>query len=513
MKCVTAAEMRELDRRATEEFGIPSLVLMEHAGRAVAERVKALLCEEGKSAGPVSVFCGKGNNGGDGFVAARHLHNAGVGVECWLTSPADAVHGDAEINLEITRRLGIPLHILSGSTVPAFWGVAVVDALLGTGIRGEVTGVIGRCVDLINDSRLPVVAVDVPSGLNADTGQLANRCVRAMATVTFGLPKLGLLVYPGREVAGELTVADISFPPELAADEGLQHEWVTAERLRELLPRRPVDAHKGDSGRILVIAGSPGLTGAAAMCGASALRAGGGLVTLAIPASLNPILEAKLDEVMTLPVAESGAGCHCADSLDELTPRIASADAVAIGPGLGSHPATGELVRGLLSRCAGPVVIDADGLNLAAPADASTFPDSAVITPHPGEMARLLETSIEEVQSNRIETARQAAKRLGCVVVLKGAATITAAPDGRAAINSSGGPALATGGTGDVLTGIIVAFLAAGLVGYEAALAGAHVHGLAGDLAGERIGVPGVVAGDVTASIPEAIRRIRHERG
>lgn len=494
--------MRSIDGRAVSEFGMPSLLLMENAGRAVAQRAWERL--DGR--GAVRVLCGKGNNGGDGFVAARHLHNRGLDVTCYLAGAPGDLRGDARTNLDLALRLGIPVR----EEVPQrLDGNLLIDALLGTGFQGEPRGPVEELIRLANDSGLPVLAVDVPSGLNADTGRAPGTVVRAVETVTFGLPKLGLLSYPGRELAGEITVAEISLPRPLLQEPRLTAEWITSARGRELWPARGATAHKGDSGRVFVLAGSPGMTGAATLCCEASLRAGAGLVTLGVPRSLNPILEVKLTEAMTLPLPEMPGGFLSSEGLELALERLGSAGAGAVGPGLGRDPECEALVRGVLEAAPCPLVLDADALNLLSPAGPGTFPPACVLTPHPGEMARLLGTSVEAVQSNRVETTRQAAERLGCVVVLKGAGTVTAAPDGRLGINSSGGPALATGGTGDVLTGITAACLARGLQVFEAALAAVFLHGLAGEVAEERCGAPGAVAGDVVAAVPEALRRLQ----
>lgn len=504
LKACTAEQMRAIDRRAVSEYGMPSILLMENAGRAVAERALAHL--NGGSGSSVQVLCGKGNNGGDGFVAARHLHNRGVRVSCFLAGDPEEVRGDARTNLELAERLGISIR---QEVLAPFEADLLVDALLGTGFQGEPRGPVAALIERANTSGRPVLAVDVPSGLDSDTGQGSGPVIRATETVTFGLPKLGLLSYPGRELAGEITVAHISLPRPLVEEDALLAEWITAERARPLWPARSATDHKGDAGRVFVLAGSPGLTGAATLCCEAALRAGAGLVTLGIPESLNAILEVKLTEAMTLPLPETAGHAHCPASLETVLRRLEAADAGALGPGFGRDPASGELVRAVLKSSPTPLVVDADGLTLASPADEQTFPSHCVLTPHPAEMARLLGTTIEAVQSNRVETARTAAGRFGCVVVLKGAATVVAGPDGRVAVNSSGGPALASGGTGDVLTGIAAAALARGLEPFEAAVAAVFLHGIAGEVAGKRFGAPGTLAGDVAAALPAALKRLQ----
>lgn len=503
MKLCTAEQMRSLDQRAISEYGMPSLLLMENAGRAVAERAAARLAATGGRR--VTVLCGSGNNGGDGFVVARHLHNRGYAVECLLAAERERSKGEAKANLELAERFGLRL---SGEIPERLSGDLIIDALLGTGFTGEPRDTVARLIGLANDSGIPILAVDLPSGLNADTGRASGLVIRAVETVTFGLPKVGLVSSPGRELAGEITVADISLPRALL-DEETRATWVTAAEAAPWWPAREADSHKGDSGRVFIVAGSPGLTGAAAMCCEAALRAGAGLVTLGAPSSLNPILAAKLTEAMTLPLPETEGHAHCPESLPLILERLESAGAAAIGPGFGRDPRSGELVREVLRQSPTPLLVDADGLTLVSPADENTFSKRCVITPHPGEMARLLGTTVKAVQSNRVGTAREAAQRFGCVVVLKGAGTVIAAPDGRVGINSSGGPALATGGTGDVLTGVTAAALARGLEPWEAAAAAVFLHGLAGEVAGERFGAPGALAGDVIGALPEALRRLR----
>ncbi len=503
MKLCTAEQMRSLDQRAVHEFGTPSLLLMENAGRAVAERAVTRLDADGGKR--VTVLCGSGNNGGDGFVVARHLHNRGYAVECFLAADRERSKGDAKANLELAERFGVRL---SGEIPDRLSADLIIDALLGAGFTGEPRDNMARLIQLGNDSGIPILAVDLPSGLNADTGQASKIVMRAVEAVTFGLPKVGLVSAIGRELAGEITVADISLPRALLDEETGAH-WITAAEAAPWWPVRGADSHKGDSGRVFIIAGSPGLTGAAALSCEAALRAGAGLVTLGSPASLNPILAAKLTEAMTLPLPETEDGTHSPESLKLILERLESAKAGAIGPGFGRDPRSGELVREVLRQSKTPLVVDADGLTLVSPADENTFSERCLITPHPGEMARLLGTTVEAVQSNRVETAREAARRFGCVVVLKGAGTVIAAPDGRVGINSSGGPALATGGTGDVLTGVVAAALARGLEPWEAAAAAVFLHGLAGEVAGERFGAPGAIAGDVIGALPEALRRLR----
>jgi len=524
MRVATAEQMREIDRRAVEEFGMPSLLLMENAGAAVARQALAMARDGDEPAGAAGsgcaflVFCGPGNNGGDGFVAARHLHNRGHAVTCVLAGARGSVRGDARVNLDLAERLGVPVLPLAEVTPQHLDGPdVIIDALLGTGARGAPRGVIQEAIGWLAHSQAPILSVDVPSGLNADTGEAAGECVEPDHIITFGAAKPAY-VEPLCRSLGLVTVADISLPHPLLEGDPHLPEWLTATSVVGSWCLRSPEAHKGTDGRLLVVGGSPGLTGAPALCADGALRIGAGLVTVATPQALNPILEVKLTEAMTLPLPEAEDGGHGPGGLPLLEPWLRAEGPptrLVLGPGLGRGAGAGELARGLLA-VPGPwlAVVDADALNLLAPADEHTFPrlpdgePRCVITPHPGEMARLLGTDVEAVQSNRLETAREAAGRWGCVVVLKGPATVIAAPDGRAAFNSTGGPALATGGTGDVLAGMIGALLGP-CDPYEAACAAVFTHGVAGEIAGTTHGAPGAVAGDVVAAIPEALRRLR----
>jgi len=509
MKLVTAAEMRELDRRAIEEVGIPSLVLMENAGRTTYQILRR---EFPGLAGPVAVVAGRGNNGGDGSVVARYLAQDGVPVSIFLVAARDQVKGDALVNLQIAARLGIKIvevqaeqdlnplaHHLARSAL-------IVDALLGTGLNSEVRGLHRMVIDGINRLRPPVLAVDIPSGLGADCGRPLGAAVQAQVTVTYGWPKIGQILAPGRDYAGRLWQVDISIPLALAKD--IPGELATAEEMRSLLPPRPRDGHKGAFGHLVVLAGSEGKTGAATLAAAGALRAGAGLVTLGLPAGLNDILEAKLTEAMTLPLPEApGFRALGFKALEPLLDFLQQKTALALGPGLGTHPETRVVVRHLARHLPLPVVIDADGVNALA-GEPELLKDAAgprILTPHPGEMARFLGITTREVQEDRLAIARQAAVRSKAVVVLKGAQTLVADPQGRVSINATGNPALASGGTGDVLTGLIGGFLAQKLNPWDAARLGVYLHGLAADYFAGQYGPRGLIAGDLPAVLPEVM--------
>jgi ADP-dependent NAD(P)H-hydrate dehydratase / NAD(P)H-hydrate epimerase len=504
MKAVTSAQMRAIDARAAEEFGIPTLLLMEHAGLRVVEAARALLA--GLRGAKVTILAGRGNNGGDGFAVARHLSNEGYAVHVLVAGALDGARGDAAVNLEITRRSGIPVDSVTSTPVPSLTGDLIVDALLGTGIRGPATGVTAALIDAINASGLPVLSVDVPSGLDADSGRAEGPCVRAQRTVTLALPKVGLLFQPGRSLAGEITVGDIGMPRRLLEQAEATAQVTEPADVRRRLPERPPDAHKGTFGRAFVLAGSVGMTGAAALATEAVLRAGAGLAFLGCPASLNELLEAKLTEAITVPLPETETRALAVAAWDTVREQMKRSQAVAIGPGLGRHPETAALVTRVLQECRAPLVVDADALNAVAPARAGTFPPHAVITPHPGEMARLWGTNTQEVQSNRLETAERAAGQWGCVVVFKGAPTVIAAPDGALWLNPTGTPGMASGGTGDVLTGLITGLLAQGLAPMDAAIAAVYVHGAAGEQAADRLGAAGMLASDLLREVPGVLR-------
>lgn len=512
MRIVTADQMRELDRRASEEFGVPSIVLMENAGlRTFDVAYRMLAGIEGRR---VAIVCGRGNNGGDGFVVARHLHQVGADVRVLLVGRAEDVRGDARVNLDIAEHSGILIEEVSDishvKTALAHSDL-IVDALFGTGIRDEVTGLPGEIIDAVNESNRPILAVDLPSGLAADTGQICGRCVHADETVTFGLPKIGLAVYPGAGYAGNVSVAEIGIPNSAFATANINTFVIESDDVLYRLPDRPSDAHKGTFGHAAVIAGSVGMTGAAAMASEAAVRIGAGLVTLGIPERLNDVLEVKLTEVMTVPMPETNAGSFSVEAKQKALALIHRCDAAALGPGLSKNPETVRFMLELLPEIERPLVIDADGLN-AVSEDVSVLgrlKSPAVITPHPGEMSRLTGTHSAEIQSNRLKAAQEAAERFGAVVVLKGASTVIASPDGETWINSTGSVALASGGTGDILTGAIVGFLAQGLSPLDAAICTVYIHGRAGELAAEEIGEAGVAATDLLPRLPRAIRECK----
>ncbi|QXE91099.1 NAD(P)H-hydrate dehydratase [Geomonas subterranea] len=507
MKVVSGQVMQLMDRRAIGEFGVPGVELMERAGRSCADVIEEAFGE--REARRAVIVAGKGNNGGDGFVISRLLAERGWEAPVLLLAAPEAVSGDAAANL---ARLApatvksLPQGVAGAETLLKS-ATVIVDALLGTGMNSEVSGIYGEAIDLINAAGVPVVSVDIPSGVDSASGKVLGRAVRADITVTFALAKLGNILYPGAGLCGRLVVADIGMPDAVVAGaEGA--EYVDAAAAAALFRPRSATAHKGSGGHCLIVAGSTGKTGAAAMAANSAQRSGAGLVTLAVPAALNPVLEQKTTEVMTIPTGPEGAGYLRAGSLAEILAAAAVRDVVALGPGIGTAPSTVYLVHSLLAALDKPLVLDADGLNAVAHNPELLLAGSGrvtVLTPHPGEMARLAGCSIPEVEADRIGCARAFAAKYRVHLILKGARSVIAAPDGSVAINGSGNPGMASGGMGDVLTGVVAAFLGQGYPPFAACQLGAFVHGHAADLLVERLGTQGLNASDVQEMLPVAL--------
>ncbi|MFQ6091194.1 MAG: NAD(P)H-hydrate dehydratase [bacterium] len=507
MKVATTQQMRQIDRITIEEVGIPGLDLMERAGQGVVNAIEGTLIDIGHSR--VVIFCGRGNNGGDGFVVARLLAQREAEVDVYLLGERAEVGGDAKVNLDRALSMGLrvkEVRSLEQIAHPLRTDV-VVDAIFGTGIKGPVRGFPAEVIDLINRSEGRIVAVDVPSGLNTDTGEVEGPCVRAEVTATMGLPKLGLLLFPGKACVGRLEVVDIGVPPQVVERAGIAIELMEPEEIAHLVPRRSPNAHKGDCGRVAVVAGSVGMTGAAALCCQAVLRSGAGMAILGIPKSLNDLMEVKLTETMTKPLPETEERTLSLAAEQEIEELLDWADVLALGPGLSQNSETQELVRKVIRRVSVPTVIDADGLNaLSGHLDCLTESEAELIlTPHSGELSRLIERPISNIEANRVEVARQAARSFGTVLTLKGAPTVVADPSGHVHINPTGNAGMATAGCGDVLTGLIGGMLAQGLKGIDAARAGVYLHGLAGDLAAQTKGEWGVMAEDMVEALPEAM--------
>jgi len=507
MKIVTAAEMREIDRVTSERFGVPSLTLMENAGTAVADFVLSRY----PHAERIAVVCGKGNNGGDGFVAARKLHEAGKQVSILLLADPSEVKGDAA---EMLKRLPIaPKNVKSGEALQLDADL-IVDAILGTGFRPPVTGLYAEAIEAINDARAPVVAVDIPSGADADaTTPPTTLVARAEAIVTFTAPRPAHVFAP--LTRGPTVVAPIGSPEEaIVTKTGLNA--TTARDVSPLLAPRVPDANKGKFGHVLVVGGSVGKAGAAAMAGMSALRVGAGLVTVATPASILPTVAGFAPELMTEPLAETDAGTISlrAREYGRFDSIAKGKNVLAIGPGVSRNPESAEFVRTVVQNARVPVVLDADGLNAfeGAAQKLDGKPRPLVLTPHPGEMARLLGSSVADVQRDRIGIARNFAREHNCILVLKGHRTLIAAPDGTTWVNMTGNPGMAKGGSGDVLTGMSAGVLAQHSDRVLASVVAAvYLHGLSGDVARNLVGEYSMVATDLLSMLPFAFQRL-HQR-
>jgi ADP-dependent NAD(P)H-hydrate dehydratase / NAD(P)H-hydrate epimerase len=521
MKILTAAEMREVDRLTTARYRVRSLALMENAGRSVAEFIRSRFSDVAKRR--IVVLCGKGNNGGDGFVVARYLRKMGANPAVYLIGNPREVKGDAGTNLRRWKRLG-KLNVLREERkfewMPLSSDAIVVDALLGTGIRGPVEGHLHEVIAAIN-RREPgscVVSVDIPSGLHADTGEVEGVAVVADYTIAFTAPKPGLVLGEGGHRVGRLSVRQIGSPSALIEQTGKGSlRWSDpAEFSRFAIPRKAA-GNKGDYGHALIVAGSVGKSGAAVLSSWAALRAGAGLVTVATPEPTLPAIAAHTPEVMTEPLAATRAGTISERCLEGslFATLVSGKRALAIGPGLSTNDETQKFVRVIVGQRTVPIILDADGLNaFAGRASALTHSEGKLcVTPHPGEMARLLGCTVKEVQAKRVQVALQAAHDWNAVVVLKGHGTVVASPDGTAFINSTGNPGMATGGTGDVLTGILAGLTAQyGTEEWQRLLAfGVYLHGLAGDIAYAKNGEAPLMASDLIRAIPRAYQRFYSE--
>jgi NAD(P)H-hydrate epimerase len=511
----TADEMRRLDERAVAALGIPGAALMENAGRGAAEIILEVLGPRRRGA-RVAVICGKGGNGGDGFVVARWLKRAGVRPTVWVSAAESEIRGDAATKLRALRRSGVRAReVESEAAVAADLGAAtlVVDALLGTGARGAPAGRIARLIELINAAGRPVVALDIPSGASADGETVPGPVVRAAVTATFAGLKRGLLAGPGAPLAGRLRVVPIGIPE---AEVGRDIATFALERgdVAAMFPSRPREAHKGTYGHLLVVGGSRGKTGAAVLAARAAMRTGAGLATVATAASQQPIVAGLLLEGMSEALPETPAGSIALESVEVVHGMTGARDAVALGPGLGLEADTQEAARRLVRDVASPMVVDADALSaLAGHLDLLRASRAArCLTPHPGEMARMLGTTVAEVQGARIETARAFAAAHGVHLVLKGAASVVAHPDGRVVLNPTGNPGMASGGMGDVLTGMVGALLARGMEPGAALRSAVFLHGLAADEALAATGEESLIASDVIEALPRAFRALRAGR-
>jgi len=513
MKVTTAAQMQAIDNFTINKIGIPGVVLMENAGKAVADTVSNYFDEAFR----IVILCGKGNNGGDGFVVARHLYNSGFDVRVYIIGEKKNIKGDAKINLDIFEKMSTRIKEITDEKqlknlkMNLLHSDLIIDAIFGTGLDSAVRGIYGKTIELVNECDVPVLSVDLPSGLCADHGKILGDVIDADCTVTFGLPKRCLYLYPAASKVGMLEVADISFPPDLDLIQKIKVEYFSNIPLDLYLPPRPRDSHKGTFGHTLILGGSPGKTGAPIMAAEAALTCGAGLVTCGIPESLNPILETQLIEAMSLPLPETKEQTLnkvCIKDIKEFIEER-KITTIAIGPGISTNAETSKLVIDLVKNIDLPMVIDADALNVLSKEKNLNFlkkvKSPRILTPHPGEMARLIKKDVQYVRENPIEAAEEFAKKHNVILVLKGAPTITADPEGNIFINSTGNPGLACGGSGDVLTGMIAALLKQIENPVDAAVIGVYLHGLAADLASVEKGEISLLASDVINFFPDAL--------
>ena len=529
MKVSLVEEMRSVDKVAAEEYALPSVVLMENAGHRAAEVVSTMLTGGDVAGSAIVVLAGSGNNGGDALAAARHLANAGGRIKVFLAGDKSHFSAATAAMYTALSRMGIEIAELNGDRdwdrlhIALRKADCLIDGILGTGFAGELRKKTLRLIEQVNEAARPVLAIDIPSGVAADTGIVSTVAVQARATLTLGLPKVGQLLSPGADYCGRLIVDDIGIPRPLLADEHIHQALIDDELAAAMLPPRPRSAHKGTCGRILVIAGSRGMTGAATLAASAALRAGAGIVTLAVPASLHDIMEVKLTEVMTQPVPEPEPGCGYIGgqaALDCLQAMAQSYDAVLIGPGLGRAAATQELVRIFASSCLKPLVLDADAIYAfrSAPQDLAQLAQVPILTPHLGELAGLLGCTVPELRRELLSRVRQAAAEYQCIFVAKSECTLVVYPDGDAFFSVKGNPGMATAGCGDVLAGTIAGLMQQMDGGRSSAasdshdglapLMGVYLHGLAGDLAYAEKG-EGLIASDVRDHLPAALQQVR----
>ncbi|MEE9258408.1 MAG: NAD(P)H-hydrate dehydratase [Nitrospinaceae bacterium] len=512
-KVVTASEMQAIDRSAIEDFGIPGLILMENAGLAAAslihENVPDLMEKK------VVIACGKGNNGGDGFVIARHLFIDGVHVDILLLGKRSQLKSDARVNADIAFKMGIPIHEVNEKNLSAQNHLLrhshiIVDALFGTGLSKQAGGLYEKVIKKINASKKYVVAVDIPSGVDSDSGQMIGPHIQANVTAALALFKRSHLLFPAAECMGEVQILDISIPHEATESQDIAVAWLELEDIQSMLPTRPTNTHKGDYGHTLVVAGSRGKGGAAGLTARAALRAGAGLVTMAVPESCHQALEFNPLETMTAALPETKSGCLSTQAVDAILKHLEGKNALAIGPGISTEKETVKLLEALLPQVECPLVIDADGINALGKSGAllGQIRTETVLTPHPKEMARLSGWSVADILDQRIERTREFAQDHNVTLLLKGARTLTGFADGTVLINPTGNPGMATAGSGDVLTGLIAGLISQGLSVPSATAAGAFIHGLAGDLYAESHHEIPLMAGDLVDKIPDVFKRI-----
>ncbi|MEO0125854.1 MAG: NAD(P)H-hydrate dehydratase [candidate division WOR-3 bacterium] len=508
-RVVNHQEMREIDQRAEKEFSIPSLILMENAGHEVVRILKDYLRKELKGY-KVWVFAGKGNNGGDGFVVARYLKNEKAEVKVFLFAKEEELKGDAQKNYEIIKKIGLEIIEIKEEkfSLPFEKPDIVIDALFGTGFSGKPNPLYRKAIEFINNSDALVLSIDIPSGVS-EKGKVEDIAVKANLTVTMGLIKDSLILFPGKKYVGRLAIADIGIPNFLLEKEGDKF-LLEKEDIKKIFPQRIPEGNKGTFGKVLVIAGSLGFSGAASLTALSALRIGSGLVRLASLREIMPALEAKLTEVVKIPLPQEEEGSYSIKVIPIIDNYLKDTDVIALGPGIGTKEKTKEFLLSLLPKIEKPLVIDADGINnlIGELAILKKMKGAAILTPHPGELGRLLNLSPQEINENRIEVAKEFAIKYNIILVLKGAPTVIGTPEGKVFFNPTGNSGLASGGTGDVLTGFIAGLLSQGLDPLNSALSGVYLHGLCADIGVKEKTEYAFIASDILDYLPLAIKEI-----
>lgn len=506
--------MNSIDSHAINRLGIPGIVLMENAALRVVEAAADML--GGLDGRTIVLLTGKGNNGGDALAAARHLHNRGALCTIFLLFSGSDIRGDAAVNLGIIEKMGLQtieliedaqLSVLRNSIREA---ELVVDGIFGTGLKGVLKGISASVIETVNCSGKPVLSIDIPSGVCGQTGKITGSCINASRTVTFCLPKAGLAVHPGCDHTGRLDVVDIGIPLQSVEQSGIKAHITDQALVSGMLSPRSPESNKGNFGRIFLLTGSTGMTGSGCLCADAALRTGAGLVYLGVPSTLAHIYGSHISEPITIPLADDGNGRLSLNSVPGLVDALRNMDAVAAGPGLSVSRDIAEIIELLLRECKVPLILDADALNAISRNTAvlKNLKAETVITPHPGEMARLTGMTVKEVMENRVGTAVSFAEKWGTITVLKGSRTVIALPDGSYFINTTGNPGMATGGAGDILTGIIASLAGQGMKPADAAVAGVYLHGLAGDAAAGRLGQYGMLPRDMVGELPMIMKRV-----
>lgn len=508
MKACYANQVRNIDKSAEHDGAMPSIILMENAGLACVEELGKRFNLYNKRA---AVFCGKGNNGGDGFAIARMLHNRGAQVSVFLVC-GDEFRGDAGINYDIIEKMPINIETIYDTEmleciIPSF--DIVIDAIFGTGVRGKIEGIPAYVIEKINKYAKFIMSVDIPSGLNSDTGEICGVCIKADVTVTFAAYKVGMFFYPGADYTGEIVLDKISIPDYIIDNAEFAAKVMDDDEFARIFPMRKNNSQKGDYGKLIAIGGSKGMSGAIYMAGEAALNAGAGLVTLAVPKCINDILEIKTTEAMTLPISDMD-GCFGLSAADEVVGYINRADAVLVGPGMGRNENNHNVIQKILQSSGVPVIVDADALNVIAQ-DMDMLKNCTsdlIFTPHEMEMSRLTGMDLEYIQKNRLTVAKDFAEKYGVTLILKGHHTIVTAPDGLQYINNTGNSGLAKGGSGDVLAGIVSAFAARGISASQAAVMAVYVHGRAADYVMNENGIESVTAKSLIKAIGKTIDSI-----